>query len=177
MSYRYLPLTLCCAAVITASSASFAQASDAWIDPFNDGKSSSRSDYTVLSAITPLEAMPDERQERERPMRLPSEDWTPQDWEMAEPVAPVTASDEAVAQSVEAPAFTVQVGAFANYDNAQQQLRALSAFGEPRIVPGLSNDVLVYRVQIGGWPRREEAVSMLGALRANGVEAFILPAS
>ena len=74
-------------------------------------------------------------------------------------------------------AYTIQVGAFSSYANADLQAVALRRYGETRIVEGVTNGRPIYRVMLGGWVSREQAAPMLDLIKARGFDGFVTRAS
>nr|WP_246491025.1 SPOR domain-containing protein [Chitinivorax tropicus] len=100
--------------------------------------------------------------------------------EPTRPIAPVvtpprqTASTEAPAapiitkpKPVNAQAFSVQVGIFANYDNAKTLVERLSANGV--------NAHIESRVQVGPFKNKAEADDTMRKLKAMGIQSVLVP--
>ena len=69
--------------------------------------------------------------------------------------------------------FVIQAGAFSSYANADRLASQLRGYGEARIEEGSSNGRLVYRVMLGGWISREQAMPMLDLIKARGFDGFV----
>ncbi len=70
------------------------------------------------------------------------------------------AAAPAVAAAKPAPGkaqFTVQVGAFSNFTNAQKQLARFRAYGNPRVVEMDRNDKKLFVVRVGNYDQRQDA--------------------
>lgn len=69
--------------------------------------------------------------------------------------------------------FTIQAGAFAVRENAEQLSRDIADFGSVRITEAWSASGNVYRVMVGDWSSRQAALQVLTRLRIEGRDGFI----
>ena len=86
------------------------------------------------------------------------------------PATPAPVSDRARAAARRGPQFIVQAGAFSVEENAMRLRDQLIALGQR---PFVDHDKF-YRVRIGPFDTREEAVEVRSALEARGISAMIL---
>ncbi len=70
------------------------------------------------------------------------------------PTAPVTPTPQAQAKGTK---YTVQVGAFSSYTNAQRQLSRFKAYGTPRVVETNKNGKKLFVVRIGSYATKTQA--------------------
>lgn len=102
---------------------------------------------------------------------------------VSERSAPVIAPEPQMAAYSPTPAapvagdFSIQAGAFSSYANADRLAVQLRDFADARVVEGVSNGRTVYRVMLGGWVNREQAMPMLDLMKARGFDGFVTRAS
>ena len=91
-----------------------------------------------------------------------------------EPLRPELPASEWAETCPPGPYFAVQAGSFRAYDNAVRMRGKLElAFGAARVHRSEVNGVEVYRVYVGGSREHSAAISLLGALQADGHEGFV----
>ena len=92
------------------------------------------------------------------------------------PAAPAPAAPAPTAPAPAAPTgavFFVQVGAFGSSERADALARQLRQQGFPVVVETQAGNPVLYKVRVGPYPRREEALQALQRLKPSVPDAFI----
>ena len=89
--------------------------------------------------------------------------------------APATPAVAATAATVDPFSYFVQAGAFRTADDAESQRAKLSLIGlEAKVTEREQSGRTVYRVRVGPFDKKEEAVKQIERLEAGGVEAALV---
>lgn len=124
----------------------------------------------AISAGDAQRLMNDAGFESELPRRIPQQT-------TSSPTPPPLFEPVPVEPVVSAPAgYVIQAGAFGSYENAQRLSQQLSGFGATRIVESFKNGKSLYRVYLGSWSQKQDAVPMLDLIRARGFDGFVTKA-
>lgn len=84
------------------------------------------------------------------------------------PAAPPSASSDSVISS--AGRFSVQVGAYETLQEANDQIAVMKRYGFEARIDG---DVPLFRVRVGRFATRREAVALFNRIRTTGITAFV----
>ena len=71
--------------------------------------------------------------------------------------------------------FTIQVGAFSSYDNAQELVAELKAHYEAYMEKDVKSTVTIYRVRVGRFNQRAQAQKVCERLSSEGYPAIVYP--